>query len=117
MKMNSMQLPKVMDYYISAQYKQLLNDKFLDGYFEISDNKIYLIIDYDPDLFTCLELYINKTKKITKGNMFVYEYEHDIKPFKGDRDFIIYLEDGAHICELESSHIDNERIILIFNLK
>ena len=116
MKMNSIQLPKVMDYYIAAQYKQLLNDKFLDGNCEEIDNKIYLIIDYDPDLFPCLKLYIDKTQTTTVGNMFVYEYEHDIKSFKGDRDFIIYLEDGAHVCELESSHIDNEHIILIFKL-
>lgn len=109
-------MPKVMDYYISSNYKQLLNDKFLCGNYEICDKKLYLVIDYDPDIFTCLRLYLDKIQKTTKGDLFVYEYENDIKSFKGDQDFIIYLEDGAHVCSLDSSYIDNKDIILIFNM-
>ena len=117
MTINSVSMPKVLDYYISPKYKELLNEKFVTGHCEIDRDKLYLVIDYDPDLFACLKLYIDKTEKITLGNVYKYEYEHDVKEFSGDKDFVIYLEDGAHICELDSSNMDNENIVIIFKLK
>lgn len=117
MKMNSVSLPKVMDYYISLKYKELLNDKFLKGDCEVVDNKLYIVIDYNPDLFACLRLYLEKIKKTTIGNnIYAYEYELDIKAFKGDQDFIIYLEDGTHVCTLEGSYIDDKNCVLIFKM-
>jgi len=117
MKMNSVSMPKVMDYYISTKFKELLNEKFLDGNCEVLDGKLYIIIDYNPDLFSCLKLYLEKIKTSTVGNgMFVYEIELDIKRFKGDQDFIIFLEDGTHICQLEGSHIDDSNCIMIFKM-
>lgn len=115
--MNSISMPKVMEYYVSTRYKELLNERFLNGSCELLDNKLYVIIDYDPDLFACLNLYLEKIKRTTIGNnMFVYEYELDISSFKGDQDFIIYLEDGTHVCELENSYIDNKSCVLIFKM-
>lgn len=117
MTINSVTLPKVLDYYISPKYKDLLNTKFISGHCEVDKNTIYVILDYDSDLFACLNLYLEKIKKITIGQLFVYEYENDVKSFSGDQDFVIYLEDGAHICKLLSSNIDKENILLLFNYK
>lgn len=118
MKMNSVTLPKVLDYYVSIQYKQILNDKLINADCEQIEDKLYLIMSYDPDLFACFRLYLEKIKKTTIGNnLFVYEYELGIKSFLGDQDFIIYLEDGAHICTLDGSYVDDNDLILIFKFK
>jgi hypothetical protein len=118
MKMNSITMPKVLDYYVSLPYRQLLNNKFIESDCEQTDDKLYIITDYDQDLFTCLRFYLEKIKKTTIGNnMYVYEYELGIKSFKGDQDFVIFLDDGTHVCSLDGSYVDDNKLILIFKLK
>lgn len=109
-------MPKVMEYYVSSKYRDLLNEKFINGDCEFLENKLYVVIDYDPDLFACFKIYLEKIKKTTIGNnMFVYEYELGVEHFKGDQDFIVYLEDGTHVCKLSGSYIDEDKCVLIFH--
>lgn len=120
MKIISVETPKVLDYYVSVKYRELLKDKCKNGYCETSpDNShlLYTVIDYDPDVFAMLKLYSSKVQKLTSGDMYKYEYELDVKPTTDDKDFILNTDSGDIVGTIDNLYMDNNFIVSIFKIK
>jgi hypothetical protein len=122
MKIISVEIPKVLDYYVSEKYRELLKDKCKNGYCEIpADNShlLYTVIDYDPDVLAMLNFYASKVERNTIGDMFKYEYELDVEATTDDKDFILTTDtDSTIIGTIENFHMDgNSTIVIIFKIK
>ena len=121
MKIISVQTPRVLDYYISESEKELIKEKCIGGYCEVpagNEKSLYVVIDYDPTVFATLNYYSSKVAKITKGSMYLYEYEMNTVATKGDKDFIFTGESEEFTGELSNVYMDgNSTIVMILNIK
>lgn len=121
MKIVNIKTPIVLGYYLSDKYKELIQEKCRNGHCEIpegADDQLYMVIDYDSDLFAAFKLYLDKTQKITLGDQYKYEYDLAIKGSDQDIIFEIEVENGnKYKCKLEFSNIENScTILLIFKI-
>lgn len=121
MKILSMETPKVLDYYVSEKYRELLKDKCRNGYCEFpADNAhlLYTVIDYDPDVFAMLNLYSSKVQRVTAGDMYKYEYELDVKETDDDKDFVLNTDEGIIVGTINTLYMDgNSTTVIIFKIK
>ncbi len=122
MKIVSIKTPLVLGYYLSDKYKELIQEKCRNGHCEIpegSNDQLYMVIDYDSDLFAAFKIYLDKIEKITLGDQFKYEYDLGIKRSEEDTIFEIEVENGSkYRCELEYSNVETScTILLIFKIK
>jgi hypothetical protein len=121
MKILSMETPKVLDYYVSEKYRELLKDKCRNGYCEFpADNAhlLYTVIDYDPDVFAMLNLYSSKVQRVTAGDMYKYEYELDVKETDDDKDFVLNTDEGSIVGTINTLYMDgNSTTVIIFKIK
>jgi len=122
MKIVNIKTPLVLGYYLSEKYKELIQEKCRNGHCEIpegSNDQLYMVIDYDSDLFAAFKLYLSKTEKITLGDQYKYEYDLAIKGSAEDIIFEIEVESGIiYRCILEYSNIETScTILLIFKIQ
>ena len=121
MKIVNIKTPVVLGYYLSDKYKELIQEKCRNGHCEIPEgdsSQLYMVIDYDSDLFAAFKLYLSKTEKITMGAQYKYEYELGIKGTEEDIIFEIETENlSIYRCKLKFSNIENAcTILLIFDI-
>jgi hypothetical protein len=116
MKIVNIKTPIVLGYYLSDKYKELIQEKCRNGHCEIPEgdsSQLYMVIDYDSDLFAAFKLYLSKTEKITMGAQYKYEYELGIKGTEEDIIFEIETENlSIYRCKLKFSNIENACTIL-----
>ena len=113
--------PKVMSYYVAPKFRELVKDKFIkESRSYISDGELYLIIDYDQDIYDAFKLYISKTEKITNGNMYKYQYELDLDNDKTSEDDMIFKftdENNESIkASINNAYMDNNSSVFIFKI-
>ena len=117
MKIQNIGTPLVLSYYYSKDDINQIVLLLKEGYCNETNNKIYFTVDFNPLLEESLRLYKSKTEKITLGNGYKYEYEIPTEERKDDKVFIFHTEDGKfYKCELDASYIDNQTIVIIFNI-
>lgn len=121
MKILHIDAPNVLSYYLSNKYKELIQEKCKYGHCEIlegNENQLYMVVDYDSDLFAVFKLYLDKTEIITLGSQYKYEYEMGFSGTEDDIIFGITLEDNKeYICKLKYSNIETScTILLIFDI-
>lgn len=121
MKIQNIGTPLVLGYYYSKDDIDNIISLFKEGFYNETNGKLYLTVDYNTLLEESLRLYKSKTEKITPGNEYVYEYENDVDEIKDDKVFIFHTEEGKfYKCELDASYIDMNpiqgTIVIVFDI-
>ena len=78
MKIENVDLPCMCKYYIAERYIDLLKGSLLHADVIISGDILHCNMRYDETIFYVLKTILDKTEKITIGDMLKYEYELDI---------------------------------------
>lgn len=113
MKLKNIILPKIVDYYISPNNIEFLNNYLKDQEFVIKErnnsNYISLFMDYNSDILGILRTIIDKTERVTVGDMYKYQYELDMGSGCDYHIFEMSNSEGYNFkCILTSSFIDNK---------
>ena len=122
MKFVEVSSPEVMSYYVAPKFRKLIKDKFIaESNSYIADNELYVVIDYDSDLYSAFKLYIDKTEKITLGDMYKYQYELGIPKEDSNKDDMLFkiTTDGGSIlnAKIKNSYMDEkDTMVIIFTL-
>ena len=77
MKIENVDLPCMCKYYIAERYIDLLKGSLLHADVIISGDILHCNMKYDETIFYVLKTILDKTEKITIGDMLKYEYELD----------------------------------------
>lgn len=72
-------LPEMTKYYITDEYKDMLIDRLMKGYYDNRQFEFNVYCDNDVILFDILRIIISKSEKITLGDQMKCEYELDTK--------------------------------------
>lgn len=122
MKLKNIVLPKIIDYYISPKNIEFLNDYLMNQDFIIKErsdsNCISIFMDYNSDIFGILKTIIDKTEKVTVGDMYKYQYELDMGSGCDYHIFEVSNSKDTFKCILTSSFIDsgNQKIEAVFKI-
>lgn len=120
MKFIKVIMPKVMNYYIAPKFREIIKTKFISSSRSyINDNELFVIIDYDSDIYDGFRLYLSKTEKITNGNMYKFQYELNLPEDKISDDDIIFkftTEENNIKATVVNAYMDKDTIVLIFKI-
>ena len=117
MRIISVDLPKIIPYYLSKKSIELLNKKIKDCEVKRINDELHFYRENDLDLFNILSVLKTKTEKVTAGNQFVYEYELDIN-IKNGHLFHVELDDGNNynISLFHIGNLTNSDMHIIFKI-
>lgn len=117
MKIENVDLPSICKYYIAERYIDLLKRAICLSEIEISGDILHCNMKYDESIFYVLKTILDKTEKITIGDMLKYEYELDIGSGNDGHIFTIYIHDKDLIhCSLHSVYSDHDKIKMDFGI-
>jgi len=107
MKILSVELPKIIQYYISPNTQKNINKCFDTAEVNVYDNVLEVNIQNNSEVYEALKVIKDKIQTTTIGNgKKLYEYELDIN-IKDGHIFIFILEDNNnYICNLTDISLD-----------
>lgn len=118
MKIDNVDLPSICKYYIAERYMNLLKKSMILSDITISGDVLHCNIKYDESIFYVLKTILDKTEKITIGDMLKYEYELDIGSGNDGHIFTIHIhgEEVPIRCFLYSVYSDQNLIKMDFGI-
>lgn len=117
MKIENVDLPCMCKYYIAERYIDLLKGSLLHADVIISGDILHCNMRYDETIFYVLKTILDKTEKITIGDMLKYEYELDIGSGTEGHIFTFYFHQETPVhCSLHSVYSDEDKIKMDFGI-
>lgn len=105
----------IKDNYFSETLVNITEDSIIDTITELyfKDGKIYMELIHSNIVFEILDTSFKKGSKCTKGNMYTYEYELDIKD--NGPIFILDIDGEEYKTKLESVYVSGT-IHIVFEI-